>query len=102
MSKFNKNNFFLKFFNITLGSSVLLPATADLYFTGEMSHHDILAALAKNTSVILCKLLTYIPYNILIISIKLVYIKLRRAFKYRKRLSFKSIETKIRTIINGR
>ncbi|CAB4385357.1 unnamed protein product [Rhizophagus irregularis] len=37
------------------GSSVLLPATADLYFTGEMSHHDILAALDKNTSVILCE-----------------------------------------------
>ncbi|GBC07634.1 hypothetical protein RclHR1_00760004 [Rhizophagus clarus] len=35
------------------GSSVLLPATADLYFTGEMSHHDILAALDKDTSVIL-------------------------------------------------
>ncbi|CAG8688081.1 1042_t:CDS:2 [Cetraspora pellucida] len=37
------------------GSSVLSPATADLYFTGEMSHHDVLAALSKNTSVILCE-----------------------------------------------
>jgi putative NIF3 family GTP cyclohydrolase 1 type 2 len=37
------------------GSSVLGPVCADLYFTGEMGHHDVLAALAKNTSVILCK-----------------------------------------------
>lgn len=36
------------------GSSVLGPVQADLYFTGEMGHHDVLAALAKNTSVILC------------------------------------------------
>ncbi|CAG8559046.1 1957_t:CDS:2 [Diversispora eburnea] len=31
------------------GSSVLKPVEADLYFTGEMSHHDVLAALTKNT-----------------------------------------------------
>ncbi|KAL9544646.1 hypothetical protein MBANPS3_007513 [Mucor bainieri] len=37
------------------GSSVLGPVSADLYFTGEMGHHDVLAALAKNTSVILCE-----------------------------------------------
>ena len=37
------------------GSSVLGPVKADLYFTGEMGHHDVLAALAKNTSVILCE-----------------------------------------------
>lgn len=37
------------------GSSVLGPVTADLYFTGEMGHHDVLAALAKDTSVILCE-----------------------------------------------
>lgn len=37
------------------GSSVLGPVGADLYFTGEMGHHDVLAALAKNTSVILCE-----------------------------------------------
>lgn len=37
------------------GSSVLNPVDADLFFTGEMGHHDVLAALAKNTSVILCK-----------------------------------------------
>ncbi|KAI9250613.1 GTP cyclohydrolase 1 type 2/Nif3 [Sporodiniella umbellata] len=37
------------------GSSVLNPVKADLYFTGEMGHHDVLAALAHNTSVILCE-----------------------------------------------
>ncbi|CAG8459517.1 1289_t:CDS:2 [Funneliformis caledonium] len=37
------------------GSSVLSPAKTDLYFTGEMSHHDVLAALDKDTSVILCE-----------------------------------------------
>ncbi|KAI8984731.1 GTP cyclohydrolase 1 type 2/Nif3 [Mycotypha africana] len=37
------------------GSSVLNSVDADLYFTGEMGHHDVLAALAKNTSVILCE-----------------------------------------------
>ncbi|KAI8067475.1 GTP cyclohydrolase 1 type 2/Nif3 [Gongronella butleri] len=37
------------------GSSVLGPVDADLYFTGEMGHHDVLAALAKDTSVILCE-----------------------------------------------
>ncbi|KAI9478020.1 MAG: GTP cyclohydrolase 1 type 2/Nif3 [Benjaminiella poitrasii] len=36
------------------GSSVLGPVQADLYFTGEMGHHDVLAALAQDTSVILC------------------------------------------------
>lgn len=37
------------------GSSVLGPVKADLYFTGEMGHHDVLAAIAKNTNVILCE-----------------------------------------------
>ncbi|ORY91949.1 GTP cyclohydrolase 1 type 2/Nif3 [Syncephalastrum racemosum] len=37
------------------GSSVLGPVKADLYFSGEMGHHDVLAALAQNTSVILCE-----------------------------------------------
>ncbi|KAI9308483.1 GTP cyclohydrolase 1 type 2/Nif3 [Cunninghamella echinulata] len=37
------------------GSSVLGPTEADLYFTGEMGHHDVLAALAKETSVVLCE-----------------------------------------------
>ncbi|KAI8372876.1 GTP cyclohydrolase 1 type 2/Nif3 [Radiomyces spectabilis] len=37
------------------GSSVLNPVKADLYFSGEMGHHDVLAALAQDTSVILCE-----------------------------------------------
>lgn len=37
------------------GSSVLNAVTADVYLTGEMGHHDVLAALANNTSVILCE-----------------------------------------------
>ena len=36
------------------GSSVLQGSVADLYLTGEMSHHEILAAVAQGTSVILC------------------------------------------------
>ncbi|CAG8456814.1 10857_t:CDS:2 [Scutellospora calospora] len=32
------------------GSSVLSSATADLYFTGEMSHHDVLAALSEHSN----------------------------------------------------
>jgi len=35
------------------GSSVLAPVKADVYFTGEMSHHELLAANAAGTSVIL-------------------------------------------------
>ncbi|KAJ2786665.1 hypothetical protein GGI15_001339 [Coemansia interrupta] len=35
------------------GYSVVSPVDADLYLTGEMGHHDILAAVAKNTSCIL-------------------------------------------------
>ncbi|ORY01944.1 NGG1p interacting factor 3 [Basidiobolus meristosporus CBS 931.73] len=37
------------------GSSVLFPAKADLYFTGEMSHHEVLACVEDNTSVVLCE-----------------------------------------------
>ncbi|KAI9030936.1 GTP cyclohydrolase 1 type 2/Nif3 [Phycomyces nitens] len=37
------------------GSSVLSPVKADLYFSGEMGHHDVLAALAQGTSVVLCE-----------------------------------------------
>ncbi|KAI8137750.1 GTP cyclohydrolase 1 type 2/Nif3 [Fennellomyces sp. T-0311] len=37
------------------GSSVLSPVQADLYFSGEMGHHDVLAALAQGTSVVLCE-----------------------------------------------
>ena len=35
------------------GSSVLIGAPADLYLTGEMTHHDILAGIASGKSVIL-------------------------------------------------
>ncbi|XP_072033126.1 LOW QUALITY PROTEIN: NIF3-like protein 1 [Amphiura filiformis] len=36
------------------GSTVLRGSLADLYVTGEMSHHEVLAAVAQGTSVILC------------------------------------------------
>lgn len=37
------------------GSSVLQGSEADLYLTGEMSHHDILDAASQGISVILCE-----------------------------------------------
>lgn len=37
------------------GSSVLQGAEADLYLTGEMSHHDILDAASQGINVILCE-----------------------------------------------
>ncbi|NXX81168.1 NIF3L protein, partial [Urocolius indicus] len=37
------------------GSSVLKGTEADLYLTGEMSHHDVLDTVAKGISVILCE-----------------------------------------------
>ncbi|KAJ1977475.1 hypothetical protein H4R34_003566 [Dimargaris verticillata] len=37
------------------GASVLTQTRADLYFTGEMSHHEVLAATESGTSVILCE-----------------------------------------------
>ncbi|KAI9190799.1 GTP cyclohydrolase 1 type 2/Nif3 [Polychytrium aggregatum] len=37
------------------GSSVLGGTKADVYWTGEMSHHEVLDAVASNTSVILCE-----------------------------------------------
>ncbi|CAH1232972.1 NIF3L1 [Branchiostoma lanceolatum] len=37
------------------GGSVLKGVKADVYLTGEMSHHDILDAVAMGTSVILCE-----------------------------------------------
>lgn len=37
------------------GSSVLKGVNADLYITGEMSHHDLLDANHRNVSVILCE-----------------------------------------------
>ncbi len=35
------------------GHSVLAPVAADLYLTGEMRHHDVLAANARGTAVVL-------------------------------------------------
>jgi putative NIF3 family GTP cyclohydrolase 1 type 2 len=37
------------------GSSVLAGVAADLYVTGEMSHHDVLNATHRGSSVILCE-----------------------------------------------
>ncbi|KAM6348548.1 NIF3-like protein 1 isoform 1-T4 [Alca torda] len=37
------------------GSSILKGTEADLYLTGEMSHHDILDAVANGISVVLCE-----------------------------------------------
>lgn len=36
------------------GASVLKNVKADIYLTGEMSHHDILAAVAMGTTVVVC------------------------------------------------
>lgn len=36
------------------GGSMLAGKKADVYLTGEMSHHEVLAALARGTNVILC------------------------------------------------
>jgi len=36
------------------GGSMLLGVDADVYFTGEMSHHEVLAAVASGRNVILC------------------------------------------------
>ncbi|KAJ1923704.1 hypothetical protein IWQ60_005698, partial [Tieghemiomyces parasiticus] len=37
------------------GASVLTKSKADLFLTGEMSHHEVLAAIEDQTSVILCE-----------------------------------------------
>lgn len=37
------------------GGKALTPVAADLYVTGEMRHHDVLAAVARGTSVILAE-----------------------------------------------
>lgn len=37
------------------GSSVLRNVAADVYWTGEMSHHDVLDAVHRGTSVVLCE-----------------------------------------------
>lgn len=36
------------------GATVVTKTKADLYLTGEMRHHEVLAAVQKGTSVILC------------------------------------------------
>jgi len=36
------------------GGSMLLGTDADVYFTGEMSHHEVLAAVASGHNVVLC------------------------------------------------
>jgi dinuclear metal center YbgI/SA1388 family protein len=37
------------------GGSLLKGVPADVWFTGEMSHHDVLAAVAEGTSIVLCE-----------------------------------------------
>ena len=37
------------------GGSVLAQCSADVYLTGEMRHHDVLAAVERGTSVLLCE-----------------------------------------------
>jgi dinuclear metal center YbgI/SA1388 family protein len=48
------------------GASVLKKAQADVYITGEMSHHDVLVALQRGTHVLLCEHSNterfYLPY----------------------------------------
>lgn len=36
------------------GGSMLVGVNADVYFTGEMSHHEVLASVASGRNVILC------------------------------------------------
>lgn len=40
------------------GGGMLLGVDADVYFTGEMSHHEVLAAVQSGHNVILCKFFT--------------------------------------------
>ena len=37
------------------GASLLQGVKADVYLTGEMSHHEVLAATFRRTAVILCE-----------------------------------------------
>lgn len=37
------------------GSSVLSGVKAELYLTGEMSHHEVLDAVSNNVNVVLCE-----------------------------------------------
>jgi putative NIF3 family GTP cyclohydrolase 1 type 2 len=36
------------------GGSMFAGVRADVFFTGEMQHHDVLAAVAQGSNVILC------------------------------------------------
>ena len=38
-----------------IGATVLRGVTADVFLTGEMSHHEVLDATSRGTSVILCE-----------------------------------------------
>ena len=38
-----------------IGATVLRGVTADVFLTGEMSHHEVLNATSQGTSVILCE-----------------------------------------------
>lgn len=40
---------------------MLLGTRADVYFTGEMSHHEVLAAIATGHNVVLCKFPPLLP-----------------------------------------
>ena len=44
------------------GGSMLLGVDADVYFTGEMSHHEVLAAIQGGHNVILCKFAPQSPF----------------------------------------
>ena len=37
------------------GGDMLMGHPADVYFTGEMAHHEVLAAIASGHNVVLCK-----------------------------------------------
>ena len=47
------------------GGSFFGSVTADAFFTGEMSHHEVLAAVAKGSNVILCKSIHFAVFGFL-------------------------------------
>ncbi|KNZ72944.1 NIF3 like protein [Termitomyces sp. J132] len=46
------------------GGSMLTGKEADVYFTGEMSHHEVLSAVAAGTHVILCQSYCYLIFSL--------------------------------------
>lgn len=44
------------------GGSILLDVDADVYFTGEMQHHEVLASIGSGHNVVLCTFL-YLPHD---------------------------------------